>query len=43
MTEKEKKDDNIICSKCGNDTFKVYITDAMRPYCTKCGKDYYEE
>lgn len=38
MTEEEG--DKVVCLKCGNDTFRVYITmiiDDARLYCTKCG------
>jgi ribosomal protein S27AE len=40
-TEKdEKPEEKEVCSHCGNDTFRVYITlfiDDARLYCAKCG------
>lgn len=41
-TEKDEKiKDKVICKRCGNDKFRVYVTiiiDDARLYCTKCGK-----
>jgi ribosomal protein L37E len=41
MSEKcEVKKDKVVCRKCGNDAFRVYITviiDDARLYCSKCG------
>ena len=37
----ERSEDKMICEKCGNDTFRVYITlmiDDGRLYCAKCGE-----
>ena len=37
----EPKEEKVICNKCRNDTFRVYvkiIIDDARLYCTKCGK-----
>jgi ribosomal protein L37E len=43
-TEKdEQPEEKLVCKKCGNDTFRVYITiiiDDARLYCTKCGEYY---
>lgn len=39
--KKEKTPEKVICEKCGNDTFRVYITlfiDDARLYCAKCGE-----
>jgi hypothetical protein len=39
--KKEKSQEKVICEKCGNDTFRVYITviiDDARLYCAKCGE-----
>lgn len=39
--KKEKPEEKEICTKCGNDTFRVYIKviiDDARLYCAKCGK-----
>jgi ribosomal protein L37E len=39
--KKEKPQEKVICKKCGNDTFRVYITviiDDARLYCAKCGE-----
>ena len=41
--KKEPVNTKLVCSKCGNDTFHVYITiiiDDARLYCTKCGEFY---
>lgn len=37
----EPKEEKVICDKCGNDTFRVYvkiIIDDARLYCAKCGE-----
>lgn len=37
----EPDKDKQVCKKCGNDTFRVYITtiiDDARLYCSKCGE-----
>jgi len=39
--KKENPQEKVICKKCGNDTFRVYITtviDDARLYCAKCGE-----
>jgi len=39
--KKEKPKDKVNCKKCGNDTFRAYITliiDDARLYCAKCGE-----
>jgi len=39
--KQEKKEEKIICKKCGNDTFHIYvkvIIDDARLYCAKCGE-----
>jgi ribosomal protein L37E len=39
--KKEKKQEKVICEKCGNDTFRIYITliiDDARLYCANCGE-----
>jgi ribosomal protein S27AE len=39
--QKENQDEKQICSKCGNDSFRVYIRiiiDDARLYCSKCGE-----
>lgn len=36
----EKPHEKVVCDKCGNDTFRVYIKviiDDARIYCAKCG------
>lgn len=38
----EKGHHKFVCSKCGNDTFRVYCTiiiDDARLYCAKCGDE----
>lgn len=43
-TENEEQPENKqVCKKCGNDTFKVYVSviiDDARLYCAKCGEYY---
>ena len=43
-TEKdEPSEEKLICTKCDNDTYKVYIKiiiDDARLYCAKCGEPY---
>lgn len=39
--ENEPIEEKMICEKCGNDTFRVYIkiiVDDARMYCAKCGE-----
>jgi ribosomal protein L37E len=41
--KKEKSKEKLICKKCGNDSFHVYIKviiDDARLYCAKCGEYY---
>jgi hypothetical protein len=40
---KEPKNEKLVCKKCGNETFRVYIkvfVDDARLYCAKCGEFY---
>ena len=42
--ENEDSQDTVICEKCGNDTFRAYITiivDDIRLYCDRCGEKVY--
>ena len=43
-TEKdEPPEEKLVCNKCSNDTFSVYIKiiiDDARLYCAKCGEPY---
>lgn len=39
----ERKNEKVICSKCKNDTWKVYIRmiiDDARLYCACCGQEF---
>ena len=41
LEKDEKPEEKMVCDKCGNDTFRVYIKiiiDDARLYCAKCGE-----
>jgi hypothetical protein len=39
LEQNQNPEDKVVCKKCGNDTFRVYVTvsiDDVRLYCSKC-------